>query len=142
MISSELVKQRVRDVNDAELLREVWNSSSGEKRAWLRLKVKPHFKWPKVEARARLLEAAGGFRFLAQASGWRSFYRARQISVRCVSRLCEEDDTAEHAKRCKFMETVWMDKYDDDNQLKARYFSRLSAERRRKYGFPILQGQA
>ena len=137
-LDHDLVKQRVREVNDDELLSEVWNSSSGEKRVWLRLKVKPHFKWPKVEARARILEAAGGLRFLAQGSGWRSYYRARRISVRCVSRLCEEDDTAHHAKRCKFMETKWMDKYDDDDQLKARYFSRLSSERRRKYGFPIL----
>ena len=137
-LDHELVKTRIRDVNDMELLKEVWESSAGEKRAWLRLKVKPHFKWPKVQARARILEAAGGLRFLAQSSGWRSYYRARQVSVRCVSRLCEEDDTADHAKVCKFMETKWKDDYEDDNQKKAEYFARLSRERRRRFGYPLL----
>ena len=67
-----------------------------------------------------------------------SYYRARQVSVRCVSRLCEDDDTAEHAKVCKFMETKWMDKYEEDNKLKAEYFARLSRERRRRFGYPLL----
>ena len=137
-LDHDLVKARIRHVNDLELLKEVWKSKAGEKRAWLRLKVKPHFKWPKMQARARILEAAGGLRFLAQASGWRSYYRARQVSVRCVSRFCEDDDTLDHAKVCKFMETKWMEKYEDDNRMKAEYFAKLSKERRRRFGYPLL----
>ena len=93
-LDPELTKKKIREVNDDELFKEVWMSRTAEKRTWLRLRVKPHFKWPKVMARARILEAAGGMRFMAQASGWRSFYRARQLSVTCVSRLCVEEDTS------------------------------------------------
>ena len=104
-LDSELTKMRIREVNDDELLREVWMSKAAEKRTWLRLRLKPHFKWPKMLARARVLDSAGGLRFMAQASGWKSFYRARQLSVMCVSRMCSEEDTLYHAKRCKFMYT-------------------------------------
>ena len=137
-LDPDLVKERIRKVNDEELLRDVWKSSVVERRAWLRLRWKPHFKWPKMQARARILEAAGGLRFLAQASGWKSYYRARQVSTSCVSRLCDAEDTAEHAKICKFMITKWKDDYEDDNRMKADYFTRLNRERRRRYGFPIL----
>ena len=137
-LDTELVKEKIRQANDDELLREVWGSRAAEKRVWLRLRVKPHFKWPKNEARARILEAAGGFRFLAQSSGWKAYYRARQISTNCVSRLCKEEDTMAHAKICPFMNTRWSDKYDEDKKLKAEYFSRLSKERRRRFGYPIL----
>ena len=137
-LDTELVKEKIRQANDDELLREVWGSKAAEKRVWLRLRVKPHFKWPKNEARARILEAAGGFRFLAQSSGWKAYYRARQISTNCVSRLCKEEDTMAHAKICPFMNTRWSDKYDEDKKLKAEYFSRLSKERRRRFGYPIL----
>lgn len=137
-LDGDLLKRRVKEVNDDELLKAVLSSKSAEKRVWLRLRVKPHFKWPKMEARARILEAAGGFRFLAQASGWKTFYRARQISSRCVSRLCTEDDTASHAKECPFMNTKWMEKFEDDNKLKAEYYVKLNKERRRRFGFPIL----
>ena len=137
-LDTELVKQRIRESNDDELLREVWGSSASEKRVWLRMRIKPHFKWPKNEARARILEAAGGLRFLAQSSGWKAYYRARQVSTRCVSRLCVEDDTQAHAMVCPFMTTKWMEKYNEDKKMKAEYFARLSKERRRKYGFPIL----
>ena len=137
-LDHDILRQSVKNVNDDELMREIWASKSVEKRTWLRLRVKPHFKWPKFEARARILEAAGGFRFMAQASGWKSFYRARQLSVSCVSRMCDADDTADHAKICKFMFTKWLDKYDGNNKLKAEYYVRLSRERRKRFGLPIL----
>ena len=137
-LNPEIIKKKVKQASDDELLMEVWGSTAAEKRTWLRLRVKPHFKWPKLQARARILEAAGGFRFLAQASGWKSFYRARQLSVRCVSRLCDADDTASHAKICKFMNTKWLEKFEDDNKLKAEYYVRLNKERRIRYGLPIL----
>ena len=137
-LDPELTKKRIRDVNDDELLMEVWRSKAAEKRSWLRLRWKPHFKWPKMMARARILQAAGGMRFMAQASGWKSFYRARQLSVTCVSRMCKEDDTAEHAKKCKFMNTKWSDKFEGDNKLSAEYYVKLNKERRRRFGLPIL----
>ena len=137
-LDTDLLKRRIRDVNDDELLREVWDSKAAEKRTWLRLRFKPHFKWPKMMARARILEAAGGMRFMAQASGLKSFYRARQLSVTCVSRMCPEDDTANHAKICKFMNTKWSEKFNGDNKLKAEYYVKLSRERRRRFGLPIL----
>ena len=137
-LDPDLLKRTVKEVNDKELLREVLNSSAAQQRVWLRLRIKPHFKWPKAMARARILEAAGGFRFMAQASGWRSFYRARQLSVTCVSRMCKEDDTASHAKICKFMNTKWKEKYEGDNKLTAEYYVTLSRERRRRFGLPIL----
>ena len=137
-LDTDLIKKKVKEANDNELLLEVWGSKAAEKRTWLRLRTKPHFKWTRCEARARILEAAGGLRFLAQASGWKSFYRARQLSVRCVSRLCEEDDTASHAKVCKFMNTKWQDSFDEDNKKKAEYYVKLSRERRRRFGLPIL----
>ena len=34
---------------------------------------------------------------MANASRWKSYYRARDVSTRCMSRLCSEDDTAAHA---------------------------------------------
>ncbi len=111
---------------------------AAEKKAWLSMNWRPHFKWTKLEAKARLLEAAGSFRFLAQASGWKSYYRARGVDTRCVSRLCDSEDTATHAKICKFMETKWNEKYEDDLKLKAVYYVNLHKERLRKYGFPIL----
>ena len=137
-LDPDLIKMKVREANDDELFKEVLGSKAAEKRTWLRLRVKPHFKWTKLEARARILEAAGGLRFLAQASGWRSFYRARQLSVRCVSRLCEEDDTDSHAKVCKFMETKWNDAFEENNKKKAEYYVKLNRERRRRFGLPIL----
>ena len=71
-------------------------------------------------------------------SGWRSFYRARNISTSCVSRFCAAEDTEYHAKRCTFMETKWKDEYDDDDRLKARYLAKLSGERLRRFDLPIL----
>ena len=89
-------------------------------------------------ARARILVAAGGMRFMAQASGWKSFYRARQLSVNCVSRMCDAEDTADHAKVCRFMTTKWSDKFEGDNKLTAEYYVKLNKERRRRFGLPIL----
>ena len=137
-LDPDLTKERIREVNDDELLREVWASKAAEKRTWLRLRLKPHFKWPKMLARARMMEAAGGLRFMAQASGWKSFYRARQLSVMCVSRLCDEEDTLSHAKSCKFMYTKWSDNFEDDNHKKSDYLVKLNYERRRRFGLPIL----
>ena len=77
-------------------------------------------------------------RFLSQASGWRAYYRARGILTKCVSRMCDAEDTADHAKICKFMETKWNDKLDEDLLLKAKYYVNLHKERLRKYAYPIL----
>ena len=137
-LDTELVKRRIKEVNDDELFREILASKSAERRTWLRLRIKPHFKWPKMLARARILEAAGGFRFMAQASGWKTFYRARQLSVMCVSRMCDAEDTYSHAKICKHMNTKWSDSFEGDNRLKADYVVRLNNERRRRFGLPIL----
>ena len=137
-LDTDLIKKKVKEVNDDELFREIWASKAAERRTWLRLKFKPHFKWPKMLARARILEAAGGLRFMAQASGWKTFYRARQMSVNCVSRLCDSEDTLSHAKICKFMDTKWSKSFEEDNKLKADYVVRLNRERRVKYGLPIL----
>ena len=137
-LDPDLMKRTIKNVNDDELLKEILDSSSAQKKPWVRARIKPHFKWPKMMARARLLEAAGGFRFMAQASGWKSFYRARQLSVSCVSRMCVEDDTADHAKICKFMNTKWNEKYEGDNKLTAEYWVKLNRERFRRYGLPIL----
>ena len=52
--------------------------------------------------------------------------------------MCEEDDTAAHAKKCQFMNTKWLDKFEGDNKLKAEYYVRLNKERRRRLGLPIL----
>ena len=137
-LDADLLRQHVRAFNDTELLCEVLRGKAAEKKAWLRMNWRPHFKWTKLEAKARLMEAAGSFRFLAQASGWKSYYRARGVDTRCVSRLCDSEDTATHAKICKFMETKWNEKYEDDLKLKAVYYVNLHKERLKKYGFPIL----
>ena len=75
---------------------------------------------------------------MAQASGWKTFYRARQLSVMCVSRMCDAEDTYSHAKICKHMNTKWSDSFEGDNRLKADYVVRLNNERRRRFGLPIL----
>lgn len=80
-----LTKKQVKHVNDVELLVDNFKSSSSERRHCLRMNQKPHFGWSRMEARARLMEASGGFRFMANASGWKSYYRARDVSTRCVS---------------------------------------------------------
>ena len=121
-----------------KLVAEVIRSKAAEKKTWLRMNWKPHIKWTKLEVKARLLKAAGSMRFLSQASGWRAYYRARGISTRCVSRLCDAEDTDAHAKICKFIETKWEEKFEDDIKKKAEYCVNLHRERLRKYGYPIL----
>ena len=52
--------------------------------------------------------------------------------------MCDTEDTADHTKICKFMETKWNDKLDEDLLLKAKYYVNLHKERLRKYAYPIL----
>ena len=133
-----VTRRVVRKFNDLELLEDNLKSRVTERRTWLRMNLKPHFAWPKIKARARLMEAAGELRFLANALGWRSYYRARNISTRCVSRLCAEDDTAAHAKECPFMERKWEKEYKADTKKRAQYYVELNRERRRRFDYPIL----
>ena len=137
-LDAGLLRERIRFVNDLELMREIWTGKAAEKRMGLGMKWRMHLKWTKLEAKARLLHSAGNLKFLSQASGWRAYYRARGISTRCVSRLCDSEDTAEHAKICKFMETKWDEKFEEDEKLRARYYVNLHRERLKKYAFPIL----
>ena len=133
----ELVKKAVKLANQKELFRDCLRSKV-ESRITLKEQFKPQFKWSKMEAKARLLSAAGCLKFLSQASGWRSFYRARDISTLCVSRLCSEEDTEDHAKKCKFMYTVWKEEYEGDREKRVAYLVKLNRERRRRFNFPIL----
>ena len=137
-LDAGLLRERIRFVNDLELMREIWMGKAAEKKMGLGMKWRMHLKWTKLEAKARLLESAGNLKFLSQASGWRAYYRARGISTSCVSRLCDSEDTAEHAKICKFMETKWDEKFEKDEKLRARYYVNLHRERLKKYAFPIL----
>ena len=41
-------------------------------------------------------------------------------------------------RRSKFVNTKWLEKFEDDNKLKAEYYVRLNKERRIRYGLPIL----
>ena len=137
-LDEEVVGRQVKRVNDEENWEKCWVSNSVESRLRLREKFRPQFNWTKSQARARLLKAANNLKFLSQASGWRTYYRARQMSTRCPSRMCKEEDTERHARTCPFMETKWEAKFTTDKKLQASYLVKLNRERRVKYNLPIL----
>ena len=66
-LDPELTKARIKMVHQMELFRECWNSKAKNKLS-LFSKMRPHFKWSKMEAKARLMRLDGSLKFLSQAS--------------------------------------------------------------------------
>ena len=61
--------------------------------------------WDKLASRVYLFYKVGSLRFRAT---WKGYYERKGEDILCLSELCgTEEDTLEHAKKCRFLDTKW-----------------------------------
>ena len=118
---------------------EVWwdcfKSPIISQRPYLRVRDKSHYRWEKMKVKALLYFRTGSLKF---KTAWKIYNCKRGVGINCVHPLCDQQDTFEHAKICRFNETIWKDEFSDSEDQTAEYIMLLNRERIRKYRMPII----
>ena len=138
----KLDKSLVKDTIKLESEKSGWVDNFNSRLVINRVSLRGHkfyHSFTRLSARAVLFWRVGSLRFRAS---WMNANEKTAQGVRCVSRLCNENDSLEHALRCKFMRTnvkMKMKAKDvDDDEKMADYLIELNRERRNRFRSPIM----
>ena len=129
------MKRVLKGRNDRKIWRRNLDSSKVAKTIERRNPAQWHQLWDKSSSRAYLFYKVGSLRFRAT---WKGYYEKRGEDVLCPSELCGTDeDTLEHAKKCKFLDTKWNDAKSSHPRELSKFLRALNIERTRKWRRPL-----
>ena len=69
-------------------------------------------------------------------SYWKAYYDKHGISTRCLVVICDQEDTLDHAKFCKYINTKWSSDFYLDSDI-ADYLVKLNRGRFARFKMPI-----
>ena len=91
--------------------------------------------WDKLASRVNLFYKVGSLRFRAT---WKDYYEKKGEDALCPSELCgTEEDTLEHAKKCKFLNTKWDESRHSNPKELTKFLRALHNEREKRWKRPL-----
>ena len=90
---------------------------------------------PRAQGRAVLLWRVGALRF---RSAWKDYYDKKKMSTLCPNRLCDQEDSMNHAMICPFADVKINREIQFEDKRMADFLVRLNRDRRWHHQMPIL----
>ena len=134
-VDNETIKFKVKRFAEVESWKSCLSSRLVVSRPFIRLRIRPYYRFNKAEGRAILLWRCGYLKF---RDSWRD-YHSKRDGLKCPNSVCPETDNLDHAFKCKFS-VIKMQSADTGipfEKRMARFLLDLNADRL-KIKLPIL----
>ena len=129
------MKRILKERNDRKIWRRNLDSKKVAKTIERRNPAQWNQLWDRGSSRAYLFYKVGSLRFRAT---WRGYYEKRGEDALCPSKLCgTEEDTLEHTKECRFLNTKWNDAKCGNPRELTKFLRALNIERTRRWRRPL-----
>ena len=126
-LDKTLVKRQVKLYDEIEIWASNVMSSATRNIGLERMRQSTVFyRLSKREAQALIAYNAGAFKL---KTSWGDYHKVQT----CLAPLCDKNDELEHIKQCPFYKVQWVDAYNTDSLLLARYLVGIDRERRSRW---------